>query len=232
MTLACPAVTFAQQCPQSNPNGASVPSATQTLEGQLIFHDGIRKWFELKLDQPQCGQTSTELIRVNDWTPLEVLRGCRVKSTGALDFSSTGYYSLDTYQDVQKIEPVAACVRQPLFPDYSHAKPDPAIHEYRVEMHVDYGSGDHSIVFRVSSGGKELQPWQAYASYDLTGGFVLYGMCGKGFVVDTVFGTPQASPSHFTQSRDPGDMAAFDPEGAASSGKTDLHLGYTCVRQK
>jgi hypothetical protein len=64
----------------------------------------------------------------------------------------------------------------------------------------------------------------------LTGGFVLYGHCGKGFVVDKVFGTPEAHPSHFTESRDSGDMAAFDPEGAATSGKTHLRLGYTCVR--
>jgi hypothetical protein len=221
-----------QQCPQPDPKGATIPSAIRTLEGQLIFHDGIRKWFELKLNQPQCGQTSTELVRGDDWTPLQVLRGCRVRSTGALDFSPTGYYSLETSQDVQKIEPVGVCTRQSPLPDYSHAKPDPAIRKYRVEMNVDYGPGDHPIVFRVTSGSKELQPWQAYASYDLTGGFVLYGNCGDGFMVDKVFGTPEAHPSHFTEALDPSDRAAFDPESAAASGKTDLHLGYTCVRQK
>jgi len=64
----------------------------------------------------------------------------------------------------------------------------------------------------------------------LTGGFVLYGYCGKGFAVDKVFGTKEASPSHFTERGDSGDAAAFDPEGAAESGKKDLNLGYTCVR--
>ena len=234
LTLAaCIAVAaVGQQCPQSSPTGPSVASEVKTLEGRLVFHDAIRKWFELKLDQPQCGQTSIELVRQDrDWTPLEVLRGCRVRSRGAIDFSPTGYYSLDTYQAVDQIEPVGTCVQQSPFPDYSKARPDKSIHEYRVDMHVNYEPGDHPITFRASSAGKELQPWQAYASYMLTGGFVLYGYCGEGFVVDKVLGTPQANPRHFTEQRSPDDAAAFDPESAAASGKKDLHLGYTCVRE-
>lgn len=220
-----------QQCPQSSTTGPSTPSETRILEGQLIFHGGIREWFELKLDRPQCGQASIQLVwEGNDWIPLEVVRGCRVKSKGAIILSGTGYYSLDTYQSVNKIEPVGSCVKQSPLPDYSQAKPNKTIRAYRVEMDVDYTPGDHSIDFHVSSSGKELRPWQAYASYSLTGDFVLYGHCADGFVVDKVFGTPQANPSHFTESRDSGDMAAFDPENAAASGKKNLHLGYTCVR--
>lgn len=221
-----------QECPQASATGRTTASEPRTLEGLLIFHDGIRKWFELKLDQQQCGQTSVQLVRLqDDWTPLEVLRGCRVKSSGTLDLSGTGYYSLDIYQDVNEIEPVSSCAQQSPFPDYSKAKPDQAIGSYRVEMDVDYEPGDHPIVFHVSSSGQKLQPWQAYASYTLTGGFVLYGHCGEGFVVDRVFGTPQAKPSHFDEPRDAGDMAAFDPESAAASGTKHLRLGYTCVRQ-
>jgi hypothetical protein len=99
-------------------------------------------------------------------------------------------------------------------------------------MHVNYEPGDHPIVFRVTSAGKELRPWQAYASYSLTGGFVLYGHCGDGFVVDGVFGTPEAHPGHFDDPRSAGDMAAFDPESASAAGKKDLQLGYTCVRER
>lgn len=223
---------IAQQCPKSTPTGPTTPSEKRTLEGLLVFHNGIRQWFELKLDQQQCGQTSIQLVRdeQGDWTRLEKLRGCRIKSQGAIDFSPTGYYSLDIYQSVDEIEPVGKCAQKPPFPHYSQAKPDKAISAYRVEMEVDYGPGDHPVVFHVSSSGKELRPWQAYASYTLTGGFALYGQCGKGFVVDKVFGTPQAKPSHFTERRDSGDMAAFDPEGAAASGQNHLRLGYTCVR--
>lgn len=221
----------AQQCPQSNSNGPPTPSKARTLEGRLIFHDGIGKWFELKLNEPQCGQTSIQLVRIeHDWTRLEILRGCLVKSRGAIDVSLTGYYSLDLYQDVEEIETVGTCAKQSPFPDYSQAKPDRAIRAYRVEMEVNYETGDHPIVFRVSSADKALEPWQAYASYTLTGGFVLYGLCGKGFVVDEVFGTPQANPSHVDEPRTPADMAAFDPESAAASGKKDLRLGYTCLR--
>jgi hypothetical protein len=97
-------------------------------------------------------------------------------------------------------------------------------------MHVIYGPEDHPIIFRVSSAGRELRPWQAYASYWLTGGFVLYGLCGEGFVIDKVFGTPQANPGHLDDPRTPDDKAEFDPESAAQSGKRDLHLGYTCIR--
>jgi len=227
-----PTSALAQQCPQTSATGPTLASQAQTLEGRLIFHNGIRQWFELKLDQPQCGQTSVELVRgERDWTPLQVLRGCRVRSKGAIDFSGTGYYSLDTYQAVDQIEPVGSCPLQLPFPDYSKTKPEKSVHEYRVDMHVNYRPGDHPIIFRVSSASKELRPWQAYASYWLTGGFVLYGHCRDGFVVDKVFGTPQAKPSHFDEPRTSGDMATFDPETAAASGKKDLHLGYTCVRQ-
>ena len=179
--LACSAsVARAQACPQSSASGSDVESEGRTLEGKLAFHDGIRKWFELKLDQAQCGQASTELLpKGEDWTPLQVLRGCHVRSTGAMGFSTTGYYSLDTYQTVEKIEPTGTCARQPVFPDYSKAEPATDIRQYRVDMLVDYEPGDHPIRFRVRSASKELQPWQAYASYTLTGGFVLYGRCGR-----------------------------------------------------
>lgn len=224
--------TFAQECPKNYTTRPTVRSEARTLEGRLIFHNDIRQWFELQLEQPECGQTSIQLVRLeDDWTSLEVLRGCRVRTKGALDFATTGYYSLDVYQPVDQIEPVGACTRQPRFPDYSKVKPDKSIRRYRVDMYVNYRPGDHPIIFRASSAGKVLRPWQAYASYMLTGGFVLYGYCGDGFVVDKVFGTPQAKPSHFDDPRTSGDAAAFDPESAAASGRKDLHLGYTCVRE-
>jgi len=224
---------ISQPCPQANPAGPPVASEVLTLEGQLVFHDGIRQWFELKLDRPQCEQSSTELVRGDkDWKPLEILRGCRVKSRGEMAISGTGYYSLETYQFVDEITPVGNCARQLPFPDYSKDEPAPAIRRYRVTMQLDYEPGDHPIIFHVSSGGKKLQPWQAYASYDLTGGFVLYGHCGRGFVVYKVFGPPQANPGHFDEPRTSSDMAMFDPETAASSGVKSLNLRYTCVRSR
>jgi len=134
------------------------------------------------------------------------------------------------FQNVEAIQSVGDCKRQPPLPNSSAARPAKAIRAYRVDMHVNYEPGDHPVEFHVTAAGKELRPSHAYASYFLTGGFVLYGLCGDGFVVDTVFGTPEAHPSHFVGPRSPGDMAMFDPESAASVGKKDMQLGYTCVR--
>ncbi|MGA2851242.1 MAG: hypothetical protein ABSE46_19745 [Terracidiphilus sp.] len=222
-----------QECPQSSKDGPSAPSEVRALEGTMIYHDSIRQWFELKFDKPDCRQASIQLLGGDKLgTHLEVLRGCRVRTTGQLDISGTGYFSLDTFQSVQTIVPVGQCVAKPAFPDYSRAKPEKSIRAFRVDMHFDYEPGDHPIVFRVTSAGKELRPWQAYASYWLTGGFVLYGECAKGFVVDRVIGPPQANPSHFDERRTTSDMAAFDPESAAASGHKILDLAYTCVRSK
>lgn len=231
LCFAVPAI--GQQCPQADAKGSDTTSVVRTLEGTLVFHDSIRKWFELTLDKPQCEQSSIQLVPAHqDYEPMEILRGCRVRSTGTIDFSPTGYYSLDTYQSVDRIKPVGACTKQPLFPDYSKETPDKAVREYRVDMRLDYRPGDHPLRFRVSSQGKDLAPWQAYASYMLTGGDVLYGYCGKGFEVDNVFGPPKAWPSHFMQRGDPFDAAAFDAETAAAAGKKYLELAYTCVRKR
>jgi hypothetical protein len=212
------------QCPPPEPAGGE--SETRTLQGRLIFHDGIRTWFELKLDQSQCGQTSIQLVRGGE-KPLEVLRGCRIKSQGVLRFRATGYILLDVYQNVEQIESVGKCVRQAPFPDFSGVKPDQSVREYRVEMHVN---GSRPIILTVSEAGHSLRPWQVYASYFLTGVFILEGMCGEGLAVDKVFGTPQANPARSGEARSSTATAIFDLDRAAAAGKRDLHLGFTCVR--
>jgi hypothetical protein len=223
---------FGQECPVESSTGPSTPSKVRTLEGQLTFHNNIRGWFELQLDKPQCGNDSIELVSFEEkHRTFEQFRGCRIRSTGTIDFSHTGYYSADVFQDVAKVEPVGKCVMQPPFPDYSSAKPDKKVRAYTVDMHVDYRPGDHPVEFRVQSAGRELQPWQAYASYLFTGGFVLYGYCAEGFVIDKVYGTSAARPTHFDEPRTPQDAADFDPESAAAAGKKDMHFGYTCIRQ-
>jgi hypothetical protein len=206
------------QCPS-----VGTETEVRTLHGRLIFHDGIQEWFELKLDQPQCGEGSIELFQQNS-NSLAILRGCRVKSKGVLIFSARG----NIRQIVEQIEAVGRCVHKAPIPDFSNVKPDSAIREYRVEMHVH---GNHPIHFRVSQAGKALRPWQAYASYLLTGGFLLYGSCADGFIVDRVFGTPEANPAHFEEARGPTDMAMFDLDRAAGLGREDLDLGFTCVRR-
>jgi hypothetical protein len=225
---------FGQECPRVDATGPNIPSEVQTLQGKLIYHNGIRRWFELKLNRPQCGEKSIQLLKTNDNDAhvLERIRGCWIKAKGSIDFSPTGYYSSNIFMNAESVEPVGNCLQQAAFPDYSGAKPDATVNAYKVQMSFIYSFGDHPIVFHVSSGGRKLQPWEAYASYQLTGGYVLYGRCGEGFVVDKVFGTPEAKPTHFDDPRTPEDMAEYDPEGAAQSGKIHLHLGYTCVRSQ
>jgi hypothetical protein len=216
-----------------NPAGPDIPSRVQSVAGKLIYHNGIRQWFELRLDKPKCGQGSLQLVQLkNNSKVLETLRGCHVKSTGKMGIAGTEYFSLDVYQDVTQVSPIGACVRKRPFPDYSDARPDKRVKAYTVYMYVDYGSGDRPIEFRVRSAGRALQPWQAYASYWMTGEFIVYGHCGAGFDIDKVFGTPAARPSHFDDPRTPADMAAFDPERAAAAGKWHLNLRYTCIRDQ
>jgi len=226
VSFACGAV--GQDCPRANPSGADAASQTRTLEGRLVFQDDIRGWWGLELNKPQCGQKSVQLMpKAGQAKALQVLRGCRIKSTGALDFSPTGYYTLDVFQDVERVEPIGRCLMKPPFPDEPPEKPDKRVSAYTVDMHLIYPG---PIRFHVRSGGRTLRSPRAYASYFLTGGFVLYGQCADGFVVDRVFGTPEARPGHFEEPRMDGDMADFDPENAARAGKHNLHLDYSCVR--
>ena len=115
-------IALGQQRSQSTAKEPEIPSQIQTLSGQLVYHDGIRKWFELKLDRAESGQVSIQLVPAGeDWKQIEVLRGCRVRSKGPIFLSptgpySSGYYSLDYTQSVQHIESVGACTSKPPIP--------------------------------------------------------------------------------------------------------------------
>lgn len=224
------ATAAAQSCPKDDPDGPR-DSAPQMLEGRLLYHNGIRQWFELKLDAPVCGQSSIQLTSMQDkYVSLQILRGCRVRAFGPLGIPITGYYSREIYQDVRTVNAVGHCDLQQRFPSSDQLTPADSVTRYTVQMHVHYGEEDAPVQFHITSGNRELTPWQAYASYMLTGGFVLYGQCAKGFAVSRVWGTPEASPSHLSEPGDPSDSATYDPETAAAKGKHDLLLYYSCER--
>jgi len=217
---------------------SAIPPQVQTLSGQLVYHDGIRKWSELERDRAQSGRSSIQLVpaiadsrQSEVWKQIEVLRGCRVRTNGATFLSpiNDDYYSLDITQSVQHIESIGTCTSKPPIHVKSNGKTDKNIQDYKVDMLVNYSPGDHPVVFHVTSAGKELQPWQAYASYTPPSHFVLYGRCGDGFVIGKVFGIPEAKPSRVL--RDSMYVAMFNSESAVSSGNTDLHFGYTCLRE-
>src|SRR6266478_4142172 len=60
VSAVCANRALGQECPRASTTGASIPSQVQTLEGRLVFHDGIRQWLELELYKPQCGEKSIQ----------------------------------------------------------------------------------------------------------------------------------------------------------------------------
>jgi len=224
----------AQNCPAEDPNGPSKESAAQILHGLVVLHDGIRRWVELQPDKPVCEQTSIQLLdggggafEVDEGNSrhIETLRGCRITVNGPLGIPGTGYYSAPIYMNVSTIKEDAGCVRQPQLRDYAKARPDPGVRRYQVAMHIDY-RGDGKIDATITSAGRTHSPWQAYASYFFTGGYVLYGYCANGFQMSRVSGTPAAKPWQIDE------MAAMDPETPASKGIWNMTLRYTCSRYR
>jgi hypothetical protein len=54
-------IALGQQRSQSTVKEPEIPSQVQTLSGQLVYHDGIRKWFELKLDRRNSDKSRSNL---------------------------------------------------------------------------------------------------------------------------------------------------------------------------
>lgn len=215
------------ECPRQYSDGSYIDGYSRTLTGSLVFHDDLRQWLSLKLDAPVCGLQELELVHTDEMHPLklEVFRGCHVAVTGILGLPATGYYSAELYQDVDRIEPAAGCVRKARFPDYSKLKPAPAIRSYRVAMWFNYGS-DGPLHATVTTGGRSLGPWQVYTSYFLTGEFAFYGYCADGFLMEHLAGTPAAKPWMVDN------YFAMDPESAAEKNVHEIKVGFTCTRSR
>jgi len=231
LSLATTAV-LAQPCPKENPNGPSFESESRTLTGKVVFHDEIRQWFGLQLVTPICGLQEIQLLQgggafevdESNAQEIETYRGCKVTVQGPLGIPGTGYYSANLYQNVDKITPSPGCILKPPFPDYSKARPSPSIHSYRVYMRIDYATRGGHIVIAAQSGNKPLTPWQTYARYTLTGGYVFYAYCADGFEITHFTGTPAAKPWLIDKE------IAMDPETAASRHINHLRLDYVCRR--
>jgi hypothetical protein len=222
----------AQECPKENPNGPLIESGLRVIKGVVIFHNGIRRWVELKSVTEVCGTHSVQLftgrggafeVDEGAYLDLERYRGCRLEVQGHLGLPGTGYYSAPIYMNVEKKTVEGPCSLKPKVPTYWNAKPQRGIRRYRVAMSIHY-RGDGGVTARVTSAGRELRPWQAYASYMLTGGYVFYGYCAKGYRMTRMQGPPVAKPDQIDEA------AALDPETAAEHGVWNLYLHYTCSR--
>ncbi len=143
---------------------------------------------------------------------------------GQLGIPGTGYYSADIYQNVDKIAPAGGCAMQSALPDYSNSKPAPSVRSYRISMRIHYRARGGHIIVATQSGTAQLTPWQAYARYWLTGGYVFYAYCADEFNLTTFSGTHAAKPWLMDNE------IAMDPESAAMKHITYLRLDYTCRR--
>ncbi|MES2391667.1 MAG: hypothetical protein V4555_08505 [Acidobacteriota bacterium] len=222
----------AQDCPRADPAGPLIDSAPQTLQGTLRYHDDLRQWFALEVARPICGKKIIELVDTDGaFAPTHakgfaIARGCAVTVRGPLGIPGTGYYSAELYMDVKSLKLDNDCQPKPPFPDYSQERIDPQLRLYRVIMHTDYRPGDHPLTAEIRTGQRRLTPWQAYASYYFTGGFVLYGYCHDGFDMSHIAGTRAGKPWLVDN------YVAFDPESAAVAGVHQLTLEYTCRRSR
>ena len=107
----------AQVCPSEDGSGPGVPS---TLHGKLIYHEDLRTWHALKLDQKVCNWESIQVISTKlNWNYVHRFRGCAVTITGNLFTPMTGYYSLGLAMDVDKIQPDDNCKLLPVQADLS-----------------------------------------------------------------------------------------------------------------
>jgi hypothetical protein len=94
-------------------------------------------------------------------------------------------------------------------------------------MQLDYRARGGHIDVTVTSGHHALGPWQAYAGYILTGGYVFYSNCAEGFRISNLRGTPEAKPDLGILDN----FAAIDPEAAAEKHIEHITLAYTCRRE-
>ena len=219
----------AQQCPREDAMVFSVPSVSRVLKGRVIFHDGIRPWFGLKLDAPVCGKKEMQLIlNSEDETVkaerrqlLETIRGCEATVRGKLDISATAYYSTDIFQTVEEVKPDSTCVLQHAFPDTSYAQMDTNVRSYVVTMIFDYGK-NLPVSAVVRSGSRELHPWQVYADYFLNGEEDATASCADGFRMKLLSSSRNANAQTFDNQ-----VVTIAPE----TGDRRVVLRFECKRR-
>jgi hypothetical protein len=226
--LGCLGSGQAQDCPRDVANGPSLPSASRELHGRVVFHDDLRQWLSLELAKPVCGETTIQIFLIDAKGELtghpETFRGCDVTTAGPLAIPTTGYYSAALYQDVEAIQPSPGCIEQRPFPDYSKARPLRGVRRYQVRMWFDYTAPQGPAHATIRSSDGLLRPWQAYANYSLTGGFVFYASCAERFSLHHLTATPEANPSVTDN------VAALDPETAAEKHIRRIQISYACRR--
>ncbi len=115
-----------QECPKEDPSGPLVESGLRVIKGVVIFHNGIRRWVELRSASKVCGAQSVQLfvggggafeVDEGNSLDLERYRGCSLEVQGHLGVSGTGYYSAPIYMNVEKKKIESPCSLKPKVPN-------------------------------------------------------------------------------------------------------------------
>jgi hypothetical protein len=225
--LSCASISAScQSCPSGNENFGFAHDVS-TLHGTLIYHDELRQWLGVKLDQPACGESEIQLVIMDHDAQrhAKTLRGCGVTVTGKLYLSPTGYYSANLAIEDNRPQPDRACQPFPLESDTSLAHVPPYVSSYHVSVTVDYrGKGHVDVaVWRGKNKQQLLRPWQAYADYDMVGDATfLWLSCARGFRLLNVSQTPPTTNGIFED--EPGTGVSLTGEGINV-------VSFTCRKQ-
>lgn len=207
----------AQGCPVRDDRGPAEASVASTLHGTILFHDELRQWLGLKLDQATCGQFEVQLVfsDTDAWRNAETLHGCSVTATGKLFDSPTGYYSAEVAISDPALKPDQSCHPSSIKADQPNAPPPVGLKSFRASITVDYRGKGHVDVRVWQSGTKALlQPSKSFVRYHLTGGQdVLWFGCREGFGVRRITQTPKSPHGFLEGDEDFPSTALVDMQG-------------------
>jgi len=182
LLLSCRNVS-AQVCPSGYGSLAKEHAKeVSSLHGKLIYHEDLWQWHELELDKKTCDSESVEVFSgKTDEKQVHRYRDCSVTITGRLFFPNAGFV-LGLAIDADKIQPDRDCRPHPV-EDLSKVPIPETVGGYIVIIQVDYGNDHTDVKIRQSAQSATLlTPWQAYASYYLTGGrTVIWFDCAEEF---------------------------------------------------
>jgi hypothetical protein len=181
LALAGP-VCAAQSCPEDVASDKEPPPST--LTGTIHHYRQLREWIGLDLDKAACGEKTIQLIFVVTHADrAESLDGCSARVKGSIYESPTGYYSANLAISDPVIDPSPDCRAKPV--PATKATPPPAdlrSYAYSVVVNIPGNVPITGSAWRTDGKPGDLAPWAAYADITLTGGYVIWADCRKGFV--------------------------------------------------
>jgi hypothetical protein len=168
------AAAAGQSCPKDKGSGKAEALRASSLHGRLVFHDELRRWLGIKLEQPVCGQAEIELVfsTTDLWRKAKALNGCTITATGKLYYGLTGYYSTEMAIMDPTLRPDPSCKPHAVETDPATVKVPASIKAFHASVTVDYRGKGHVHVEAWEGDDRRkalLEPSQAYVSYSLAG---------------------------------------------------------------